>query len=199
MNNEQKEIEQQKKNFCFTLDAVSLILQSLGFHTIKLRALIDALQGVAGGRKEFDCPHLNLARRLDLEHKKEVKPEGKQRRVGRMLDVLNDEQKRVGKMLFKVTRGGGYEHKPTSYVDYLTELANSAVRETQDRMRNEDIDSSDFKKILQEEAEKAASLLPDMPKNNYINLEKSNPSDDSIKILQEVTLSLNAFERALSR
>ncbi len=61
MNDNQRTIDQQKKNFAFTLDAVSFILQSLGFHTSKLRALIDALQGAAGGRKEFECSHLNLA------------------------------------------------------------------------------------------------------------------------------------------
>ena len=199
MNNQQTIIELQKKNFALTLDAVSFILQALGFHIIKLRALIDALQGAAGGRKEFECSHLNLARRLDLEHGKEVKPEGKQRRVQRMLNVLENEQKRVGKMLFKIIRGGGFEHKKTSYVDYLTELANLAMCRTQDRMRIENIESFKFKMILQEESEKVAFLLPDVPKENNDKKNSSMPLDDSLFIQREMNHSINAFARALER
>ncbi len=199
MTNEETIINQQKKNFALTLDAVSFILQSLGFYTIKFRALIDALQGAAGGRKEFECSHLNLARRLDLEHGKEVKPEGKQRRVQRMLNVLEIEQKRVGKMIFTVIRGGGFEHKRTQYVDNLTELANWAMRRTQDRMRTENIEPSKFKMILQEESERVALLLPDTPKENCDKKNSSMPLDDSLYIQREMSLSLNAFARALER
>lgn len=199
MNNEETIINHQKKNFALTLDAVSFILQSLGFHTIKLRALIDALQGAAGGRNEFECSHLNLARRLDLEHGKELKPEAKQRRVQRMLYVLETEQKRVGKMLFEIIRGGGFEHKKTKYVDHLTDLANLAMRRTQDRMRIENIESFRFKMILQEESEKVAFLLPDMPKENTDKKESSMPLDDSLYIQREMSLSLNAFARAFER
>lgn len=199
MNDNQRIIDLQKRNFALTLDAVSFILQSLGFHTIKLRALIDALQGAAGTRKEFICPHLTLARRLDLEHGKEISDEAKQRRVQRMLSVLETEQKRVGKMLFTIIRGGGFEHKPTSYVDHLTELAVLATCRTQDRMRIENIEPRKFKMILQEESEKAAFLLPDMPKENPNEEKSSFALDDSLYIQREITHSLNAFARALER
>lgn len=199
MNDDQRTIEQQKKNFALTLDAVSVILQSQGFHIIKLRALIDALQGVGGGRKEFESSHLNLASRLDLEHGKEIKPEAKQRRVQRMLGVLEDEQKRIGKIIFTIIRGGGFEHKKTKYIDHLTDLANLAMRRTQDRMRIESIESSKFKMILQQESEKVAFLLPDTPRENT-NLEKNSlPLDDSLYIQREINHSLNAFARALER
>lgn len=198
MNSELSKTELQKKNFAITLDAVNLILQSKGFHIIKLRALIDALQGVAGGRNEpFICTHLNLARRLDLEHEKEISDEAKQRRVQRMLNVLEMEQKRVGKMLFTIIRGGGIERAPTKYIDHLTNLANLAMQNTQYRMKIENIESKKFKQILQEESEKVAPLLPDTPKINTYKILKS--SDDSNSILREMSLSLNAFGRALTR
>ncbi len=119
MNNDQ-DIERRKKAFALVLDASSFILKAKGFRIHRIRAVIDALQGAGGGRDEFECSHLNLARRLDVGNEKEVADDAKMRRVQRLLGVLEAEQSRTGKKAFTIIRGGGFEHKRTRYIDNLT-------------------------------------------------------------------------------
>jgi hypothetical protein len=198
MNNDQ-DIEQRKKAFAYVLEASSFILKAKGFRIQRVRAVIDALQGAAGGRDEFECSHLNLARRLDVGNEKEVTNEAKIRRVQRLLAVLEAEQKRAGKKAFTVIRGGGFEHKKTKYIDNLTELAVLAVKYTKDRMNKENIQSSRFKIILEEESIKISDLLSDAEKKTADQKENPMPLDDDLYIQRECNHALNSFGRGLAR
>jgi hypothetical protein len=198
MNNDQ-DIEQRKRAFAYVLDASSLILKAKGFHIQRVRAVIDALQGAAGGRDEFECSHLNLARRLDVGNETEVSNEAKIRRVQRLLAVLDAEQDRTGKKVFTIIRGGGFEHKKTKYIDNLTELAVLAVKYTKDRMNKENIQSSRFKIILEEESIKISDYLPEAVKKTADQKEKPMPLDDDLYIQRECNHALNSFERGLER
>lgn len=190
----QNSLQNRKKTFAVILDAANLILKAIEFSS-KIRGAVDALIGVAGGRKEFSCAHLNLFRRISIGREKEISNDGKRRCVQRFLDDIEAEQTRVGKVIFTITRGGGAERKPTEYIDHLTELATLAELNTQERMTNENIKPARFKIILQEEAVKLSRLLPDTPKakKELFTL----PIDDEAYIQGECTRSLNCFERAL--
>jgi hypothetical protein len=198
MNNAQ-DIEQRKRAFAYVLDASSFILKAKGFRIHRVRAVIDALQGAAGGRNEFECSHLNLSHRLDVGNETEVSDDSKTRRVQRLLKVLEAEQSRTGKKAFTIIRGGGFEHKPTRYIDNLTELAVLALRQAQDRMNKENIVQRDFKKILQEESTKISDYLPDAVKETADNQENPMPLDDDLYIQRECNHALNSFERGLER
>lgn len=197
MNNDQ-DIERRKKAFALVLDASSFILKAKGFRIHRIRAVIDALQGAGGGREEFECSHLNLARRLDVGNEKEVSDDAKIRRVQRLLSVLEAEQNRVGKKAFTIIRGGGFEHKKTRYIDNLTELAVLAVRQMESRMSKENINPSRFKIILEEESAKVSDYLPDANQTADKN-DNPMPLDDSLYIQRECNHSCNSFERALAR
>lgn len=198
MNNDQ-DIERRKKAFALVLDASSFILKAKGFRIHRIRAVIDALQGAGGGREEFECSHLNLARRLDVGNEKEVTDDAKIRRVQRLLAVLEAEQSRAGKKAFTIIRGGGFEHKKTRYIDNLTELAVLAAKQTQDRMNKENIEPSRFKIILEEESIKNSDYLPDAINQNTDQKEKPMPLDDDLYIQRECNHSVNSFERGLER
>jgi hypothetical protein len=198
MNNDQ-DIERRKKAFALVLDASSFILKAKGFRIHRTRAAIDALQGAGGGRDEFECSHLNLARRLDVGNEKEVSDDAKIRRVQRLLAVLEAEQARAGKKAFTIIRGGGFEHKKTKYIDNLTELAVLAAKQTQDRMQRENIEPSRFKIILEEESIKISDYLPDAVKKTADRKENPMPLDDDLYIQRECNHSVNSFERGLER
>jgi hypothetical protein len=108
-----------KRDFANVTDATSMILVALGFRSRRLRDFICSVQGVAGARHEFDCTHLALARRLDHSGRNEAA----ELFVTRYLAALEKEQRRVGRYLFKIERGGGMERKPTHYVDHITPAA----------------------------------------------------------------------------
>jgi hypothetical protein len=114
-----------KRDFANVTDATSMILVALLFRSRRLRDFICSVQGVAGARHEFDCTHLALARRLDHGGRDEAA----ELFVTRYLAALEREQRRVGRYLFKIERGGGMERKPTHYVDYITPAAVWIVRQ----------------------------------------------------------------------
>ena len=118
----------EKRIFANITDATSMILVALGFRSRRLRDFICGLQGVAGARREFDCTHLEVARRLDHNGKQETA----ETFVSRYLNALEREQRRTGKMLFGITRGGGLERKPTHYVDFITQVAVWVVQRARD-------------------------------------------------------------------
>ena len=206
MNNDQdfeqlkidQEINWRKKDFALVLDASNFILKAKGFRIQRIRAVIDALQGVAGGREEFECSHLNLARRLDVGNEKEVTDEAKMRRVQRLLAVLEAEQNRVGRKAFSIIRGGGFEHKKTRYIDNLTELAALAVSQMQQRMKEENINPSRFKIILEEEAIKNSDYLPDVVKKNA-DEKKTIPLENDLYIQRVCNHSAKNFRCGLKR
>ncbi|HEV7375936.1 MAG TPA: bifunctional DNA primase/polymerase [Pyrinomonadaceae bacterium] len=114
-----------KRDFANITDGTSMILVALGFRSRRLRDFICSVQGVAGARHEFDCTHLALARRLD--HSGRV--EAAELFVTRYLAALEKEQRRVGRYLFRIERGGGFERKPTHYVDHITRAAIFVVQQ----------------------------------------------------------------------
>jgi len=109
----------EKRTFANITDATSMILVALGFRSRRLRDFICGLQGVAGARFEFDCTHLEIARRLDHNGKQETA----ETFVSRYLNAMEREQQRTGKLVFGIVRGGGIERRPTHYVDYITSVA----------------------------------------------------------------------------
>lgn len=189
-------IKVSEKEFALVLDASSFILKAKGFRIHRIRAVIDALQGAGGGREKFECSHLTLSGRLDVGNEKEVTNDAKTRRVQRLLAVLEAEQNRVGKNLFTIIRGGGFEHKTTKYIDNLTEFAVLAVKQMQERTKKE---KTNFKIILEDESIKVSDYLPDAANQNADQKENSMPLDDSLYIQRECNHSCNSFERALAR
>jgi hypothetical protein len=114
------ETRQQRKTFAHTLDATSYILRDLGFPVHKLRDAVDGLQGAGGGREAFDLSHFALARRL--RHTGDAKTAEAYAR--RKVAALDTAQRKAGRLLFTIERGGGIEHKRTHYVDHITPAAN---------------------------------------------------------------------------
>lgn len=119
---------QQIRDFAHQLDATSYILRRLNFPVHKLRDVVDGLQGAAGGREEFELSFLALARRLRHAGKDMTAQTYMQRKVR----LLDEAQRKAGRMLFTITRGGGFEHKRTRYIDHLTPAANWLMRQARE-------------------------------------------------------------------
>ena len=93
----------------------------------RVRTFYSALHSTHGGgeqvRRPFARAHLTLAQFLQYEGSSEAR----EARVGRLLAQVEEYQSRCGYMFVKITRGGGEEHRKTSYVDYLVPTADEAV------------------------------------------------------------------------
>jgi bifunctional DNA primase/polymerase-like protein/primase-like protein len=181
---------QQMRDFANTLDAVSLILKAIGFRSHKLRDVVDALQGIAGGRGEFNCSHSLLARRL--EHSGNDK--AAETYAFRKVAGLKKEQSRIGVMLFGIESGGGIEHKPMHYTDYLTPVANWAMQQA----RASETWKVHPGKALAEQIPEAVEMLPKV--NAGGNQEKdSMPLDDNAYIQKMINQSINYALKACDR
>jgi hypothetical protein len=143
---------QQIRDFAHTLDATSHILKAAGFRLHKLRDVVDALQGIAGGRREFDCSHRTLARRLEHGGKDETADAYAARKVA----ALEKEQRRIGVELFTIERGGGVEHKRTHYTDNITAIANRAMQ----RARESELWRENPGRALEAQMPDAVKMLP---------------------------------------
>lgn len=181
---------QQMRDFSNTLDAVSLILKAIGFRSHKLRDVVDALQGIAGGRREFDCSHTTLARRL--EHSGNDK--AAETYAFRKVAALKKEQIRIGVMLFGIESGGGIEHKPMHYTDYLTPVANWAMQQA----RASEMWKVHPGKALAAQIPEAVEMLPKVGAEG--NQEKdSMPLDDDEYIQKMIKQSINYALKACDR
>lgn len=147
-----------KGDFANVTEMTGLMLNRIGFRSRRLRDFICGLQGVAGARVEFDCTHPHLARRLDHNGKQEAATTF----VSRYLDALEKEQRRVGKMLFRIDRGGGRERRPTHYVDFVTPCAVWAV----EKARRSELWQESHSRALEAFAEAAVEMLPSIEKGS---------------------------------
>lgn len=181
---------QQMRDFANTLDAVNLILKEIGFRSHKLRDVVDALQGIAGGRGEFNCSHSVLARRL--EHGGNDK--AAETYAFRKVAALKKEQVRVGMMLFGIESGGGIEHKPMHYTDYLTPIANWAMQQA----RASEMWKVHPGKALAAQIPEAVEMLPKVKAEG--NQDKdSMPLDDEEYIQKMIKQSINYALKACDR
>jgi hypothetical protein len=184
------ETRHQIRDFAHTLDAVSLILKATGFRVHKLRDTIDALQGAAGGRREFKLSHAKLA--LRLEHK----DDGRAAEVYafRKVAALKKEQKRVGIMFFGIESGGGLEREPMRYTDYLTPAANWAMQQA----RISDLWKEHPGKALAAQISAAIEMLPLISSEDEKERD-SMPLDDDDYIQRMIAQSVNCALKACDR
>ena len=175
-----------KRDFANVTDATSMILVELQFRSRRLRDFICGLQGVAGARRDFDCTHLALARRLDHAGRNEAA----ELFVSRHLATLEKEQRRVGRLLFKIDRGGGFDRKPTHYVDYITPAAVWMTRQA----RKSELWKESHTRALAEFTAAAIEMLPLIEE-----VEAEEMQNDRYKTTLDVQLARNeshAFSRA---
>jgi hypothetical protein len=180
----------QIRDFANTLDAVSLILKRIRFRAHKLRDTVDALQGIAGGRYEFNCSHATLARRLEHRGEERAAEMYAFRKVG----ALKKEQARIGVMLFTIESGGGIDHKPMHYTDHLTRVANWAMRQARASERWKEHPG----KALSEQIDAAIEMLPKATGDDDGERE-SMPLDDGLLIQRDSSQALNGWLRACDR
>lgn len=181
-------MQQVHRDFAHTLDATTALLGATGLRIHKHRDVIDALQGIGGGRVEFDCSHTTLARRMDHSGQKHAA----ETYVSRKLDALIREQRRVGKEFFTIVRGGGIEHRRTHYIDNLTPVAVAVMR----RARASATWKQNPGAALMEQAVLALDEIPDSPRDEKTERDPL-PMDNDELIQRNCALSVNAFERAL--
>ncbi len=182
--------DQQIRDFANTLDAVSLILKAIGFRVHKLRDVIDALQGVAGGRMEFECSHRTLAHRL--EHTGE--DQAAETYAARKVAALEKEQQRVGRLLFGIERGGGFERRRTRYINYLTRAANYAMQRARGSIAWKDHPG----KALAAQIAAAVEMLP-LASQPSEEGRDSMPIDDALYIQRMLKQSINCALKAMER
>jgi hypothetical protein len=181
----------QRRDFATQLDASGLILQAIGFPTKRHRDFVDAIQGANGGKPgAFERSHLTMASRC--QHSGGDEAAGAY--VRRELDVIEKHMKKSGYMPFRIQRGGGVEHKRTTYEDFLTPAANWAMEQARlsDRWRVYP------GRALKEQIERAIELIPHV---DFEHEAKSNPLalDDDLYIQrmtnQSINYALKAFDR----
>jgi hypothetical protein len=171
---EDRRSHQQIRDFAHTLDATSHILKAAGFRLHKLRDVVDALQGIAGGRREFDCSHRTLARRLEHGGKDETADAYAARKVA----ALEKEQLRIGVELFTIERGGGIEHKRTHYTDNITAIANRAMQ----RARESELWKENPGKALESQMPEAVKMLPPVAPDESENSDGPDPVPAGVRI-----------------
>jgi len=142
------------------LDATSFILRRLDFPLHKLRDVVDALQGAAGGRAEFELTHLSLARRLRHAGKDKTAETYAARKVA----ALRKAQRAAGRLLFTVVsggepytdEGGAERYRRTHYVDHIMEAANWMMQ----RARESDLWAKHPARAIESFVDEAIELLP---------------------------------------
>lgn len=175
-----------KRDFANVTDATSMLLDELQFRSRRLRDFICGLQGVAGARHEFNCTHQTLARRLDHNGRNEAATLF----VTRYLAALEKEQRRVGRLLFRIERGGGFDRKPTRYVDYITPAAVWMTRQA----RQSELWKESHIRALAEFVSAAIEMLPSAEEEEIENMQI-----DRYSTAPDVQLARNethAFSRA---
>jgi len=188
------ETRQQIKVYAHTLDAGSYILRALGFPIHKLRDVVDGLQGAAGGREQFELSHRALARRL--RHNGDDR--AAETYAARKVAALDREQRKTGRMLFTIERGGGFEHKRTQYIDHLTPVANWMMQQA----RASDLWATHPGKAIEAFTTAAIEMLPRAPsaeteaEKNPIQIEDDLYIQRMIN--QGINCTLKACERAAS-
>lgn len=190
-SSEELRSRQQIRDFAHTLDAASFILRELGFPLHKLRDVVDGLQGAAGGRREFELSFLALARRLRHAGKAETAETYAQRKV----KALDAAQRRCGRMLFTIKRGGGIEHKRTTYVDHLTAAANWMMQ----RARESDLWAANPGRAIESFVAAAIEMLPLAPAEDEAEHDPMPIEDDLYiqrMINQGINYALKGCERA---
>ena len=182
---------QQIRDFAHQLDASSFILRRLNFPLHKLRDIVDGLQGAAGGRPAFELSFLALARRLRHTGKDETAETYAQRKVA----ALDKAQRRAGRMLFTVHRGGGIEHKRTRYDDHLTPVANWMMQQA----RESDLWAQHPARAIESFVDEAIEMLPPAPEEGKEEQDPM-PIDDRLYIQrminQGVSFALKACDGA---
>lgn len=190
MNPEELRTRQQVRDFAHQLDAASFILRRLGFPVHKLRDVVDGLQGAAGGRPGFEMSFLSLARRLRHTGKDETAETYAQRKVA----ALDKAQRKGGRMLFTIHRGGGVEHRRTRYVDHLTPVANWMMQ----RARESELWAKHPARAIESFVEEAVEMLPPAPEEGRQG-QDALPLDDDLYIQRMINQGINFALKACDR
>lgn len=190
MNSDELRAWHQIRDFAHQLDANSFILRRLDFPSNKLRDTVDGLQGAAGGRPEFELSFLGLARRLRRAGKDETAETYAQRKVA----ALDKAQRKSGRMLFTIHRGGGIEHKRTRYVDHLTRAANWMMQ----RARESDLWAQHPARAIESFVDDAIAMLPLVPEEGTQE-QNPMPIDDQLYIQRMVNQGINFALKACDR
>lgn len=186
----QRDARQQIKDFAHTLDASSYILRKLNIPIHKLRDVVDALQGAGGGRSEFDLSHLSLARRLRHTGIEKTAEAYARRKVA----ALDREQRKAGRMLFTIERGGGFEHKRTHYTDNLTPVANWMMQQA----RTSDLWAQNPGRAIEAFTDAALEMLPEATSEDEQERD-SMPIEDDLYIQRMISQSINCALKACDR
>jgi hypothetical protein len=190
MKSEDRPPHEQIEDFARQLDASSFILRRIDFPLHKLRDAVDALQGAAGGRPEFELSFLRLARRLRHTGKDETAETYAQRKVA----ALDKAQRKAGRMLFTIHRGGGIEHKRTRYVDHLTPAANWMMN----RARKSELWAGNPAAAIEAFVDEAVEMLPTAPEDGDKEQDPM-PIDDRLYIQKMINQSVNFALKACDR
>lgn len=183
--------EKQTRDYADQLDITGLLLQAMKFPTRKHRDAVDAIIGANAGQPgEFKRTHIWMARRCQYGGKH---PSTFWRRE---LDVIEGFIAKTGYQIFRIERGGGIEHKATTYEDFITPAANWLMNEARRALRAGE--HKTYMTAVRALMPDALRMIPRVP----TEAEKHDnplPLDDALYIQRSCTQSLNLMERALEK
>jgi hypothetical protein len=115
-----------RRDFSNMLDAALMICNAIGYPLRRRANIVCALMAKAGGRAAFALDHLTLARAMQHAGSDDAA----RALVRRELDALEHYQRKTGRVLFNIARGGGIDphaDRRTRYEDFITPAAVKVV------------------------------------------------------------------------